>query len=474
MLRRLMSPGTSMLIVITIAAVLLLAAPRVANAQCNSGSAALGFNALYGLCNAPLPQPGFTLVDATQYIGSGDVCQAISGILQAYAGSEPGGVIVDARGFGSGSSQGCSVNPWNLATWPASSVVLLPAGTITIKHNWTLPKDARVVGEGFGATTLMASSSFSDDGSGAMIEMGTATMCGSILDCSGVSIENLTLDRNNVTAVKYGILNQYAQELAYVRDVSITSVAGTGVGFTGLSLQNATSANSGVYWDLEISNVSTCLSISGTYDTRGVHGLNCALSSYGSGPGISIDSPNNSLEDIYISGDTSQEGIVIGANGGAPNNFLFNIGGKGLGNLIHISNQQNTLQPPVCTPFNSAGTGVEYNVCNTTILAVSKQSGTNTIVDDLDLESGGTSTILTDPVIGMYTVGESIQAGSNSIGYSRFTTGSGVSASTPTWIVGTASPSSCTGIAPGSIYSLTSGSGSTIYVCSAGSWTPIV
>lgn len=456
------------------------AAPTPAHAQCQPVTSALGFNAVSGPCNSTNFQPAFTLVDAYQFslfYGGEDICQAIQKVLSKYNNTSPGGVVVDARGFNPGLTQACSVNPWDISVLmmePPSSVVLLPSGTLTIQQNWTLPKDARVIGEGPGVTFLLAAptGSFNDDGSHAMIEMGTSntSVCPGA-DCTGVTVEDLGLNGNgSLSPIQYGIFNGYSQELSYVNNVSITNVAGT-----GLYLQSKTSANSGPYRNLTMSNVNSCISIQTTmpggtlspvYITRGVHGLNCSLPSTGTGgPGISLDSPNNSLEDILISG-SGQDGIVIGANWPAPNNALFNIGGSGLGNVIRISNQFNTYSPPPCTPYSGA-TNPNLNVCNTTILGVFKQGGGggNAILDQL------TNTTLTDGT-GVYIVGETIQAGSgsgyNSIGYSRVTTSSATSAA-PTWIVGTSPGSSCT---TGDLYSRTSGgsSPSTIYVCAGGMW----
>jgi hypothetical protein len=300
-----------------------------------------------------------------------------------------------------------------------------------------------------------------------MIEMGTSSICGSVSDCPGISIEHLALNGNNASAIKYGILNVYAQELSQVDDVTISSITGATTG-TGISIKMLTAANSGAYTNLKISNVKTCVTITSTpgpppspvYDTRGIHGLNCSIVSSG-GPAISLDSPNSSLEDIYITGSTSQDGIAIGANQPASNNVLFNIGGSGLGKLIHLSNAVNSLTPPGCTPYTTGSTNTTYNVCNTTILGAVNSGGTYTIADDL------TNTNLTDTTVAMYILGETVPAANNSVGYSRFTT----SSSQPTWLVGSSTPSGTCNA--GQIYSSTSGT-NTIYGCrGSGGWFAI-
>jgi hypothetical protein len=117
-----------------------------------------------------------------------------------------------------------------------------------------------------------------------------------------------------------------------VNDVAFTRITGI-----GLEVTNITAADSGPYSNLTMSNTSTCLQISAgnaplplLYTTRGVHGLTCSLSTTSPGPAISLDAPNNSLEDISIIGTSTstQEGIVIGANGPAEDNVLFNIRGR--------------------------------------------------------------------------------------------------------------------------------------------------
>jgi hypothetical protein len=83
-------------------------------------------------------------------------------------------------------------------------------------------------------------------------------------------------------------------------------------------------------------------------------------------------------------------------------------------------------------------------------------ANTTTIQDDVVT---GTSTI-TDRNVGMYILGEQVQAGGSPVGYSRLTT----SPSVPTWIIGTGSPSLPCSV--GDLYSRTSsGSGTTLWEC---------
>jgi hypothetical protein len=288
-----------------------------------------------------------------------------------------------------------------------------------------------------------------------MIEMGASTLsCGSgtTPNCPGVQIEHLELNGISQSASTYGIKNAFSQELGYVNDVAFTNMS-----TAGLYLSTSHASNSGPYTNLTMSNVQACVEINGTNGTRGFHGLTCSLVSSASA-GVFLDARNNSLEDIYISGTSAQDGILIGDAAPAQSNILFNIRGSTLKNVIHISSDQ-TSGSTNCPPSSGA-----YNVCDLTILGVTRSGGTNSIEDDL------TGPTLTNANVGMYIVGEPVQAGSSFIGYSRFTS----STSLPSWLVGTGAPSgsSCT---VGDLYSRTSGGSgtSTVYGCVGTSWTAI-
>jgi hypothetical protein len=93
----------------------------------------------------------------------------------------------------------------------------------------------------------------------------------------------------------------------------------------------------------------------------------------------------------------------------------------------------------------------------------------NNIKDEL---TGGAT--LTDATVGMYVVGEPISGGTNTIGYSRFTTSP--SSTSASWFVGSTPPGggSCNA---GSLYSCASASVCsttyTLYDCEGGSWLAI-
>jgi len=297
-----------------------------------------------------------------------------------------------------------------------------------------------------------------------MIDMGNSTICvtGNQTDCTGVVIEHLTLDANGQSL--NGIVNTYSQELSYVNDVVFSNFTGE----TGLLLSTH-SDNSGPYTNISYSGSGTCAQIFDTgggatiRQTRGIHGLTCIMSGSGSTPAIYLDAPNNSLEDVYISGNStkSQDGILIGSQGPAPNNVLFNISGVNLNDVVHISNKSNGSG--TCPPGFINGVRTLYNVCDVTILGLTRSGGTNSIENDLT----SPITTLTDANLGMYVVGEPVQGGSNSIGYSQFTTSN--SAGAATWLVGSTHPS--TPCAAGSLYSCTNAGNcpSTLWGCQGSS-----
>jgi hypothetical protein len=433
-----------------------------AYAQCTTAPTTKGFNTVYG-CSAK--QGSFAFVDALQYgTGTGsEICTPIANILQQYGKTGMNqkavfGVVIDARGFTS-TALTCATNPWasypSSYPFPHSSVVLLPAGIITLSQTLTLPENTRLIGAGSGLTTLVVNgSSFSGS---EMIDMGNGTVCpsspGKPPDCEGVVIEHLALNGNSQNLT--GIRNQYSQELSYVNDVALSGL-GSGVGLW----LDVHSNNSGPYTNIHYSGSGTCAQFydssgDGTLrNTRGIHGLSCIMSGT-TGPAIYLDSPNNRLEDVYIQGGSTADGIVIGSRAPAFNNVIFNVSGKTLGNVVHIC----ALSSSGACPGSSTA-----NVSDLTVLGVTKSSATYSILDDLS------NAKIPDTYVGLYIVGEPVIGNSTSIGYSRFTT----SPSVPAWLVGTGTPSG-SGCAVGALYSRTSGGSGTgsIYGCTGGSWVTI-
>jgi hypothetical protein len=302
-----------------------------------------------------------------------------------------------------------------------------------------------------------------------MIDMGQSGICGSNYDCPAIVIEHLALNGSNLSGVN-GIVNGYSQELGRVDDVAFTQINGI-----ALWVQGKYAANSGPYTKLTMSNVGTCIRLSGMgassplYNLRGVHGVTCTLST-ASITGVILDAGNVSLEDVSIAAASgsanTQYGIVVGGSTyPAPNNVLFNIRGIGLKDIVQLSSNTNTPTPsvtaPNCPPYNSTTT---YNVCNTTILGVTNSGSTNTVDDQLNPPA------ITDAHVGMYILGEPILQGTSFAGFgnSRFTT----SPHAPTWLVGPGAASS-SGCTTGSLYSETSGTGTTTLFGCNGNWAGI-
>jgi hypothetical protein len=115
---------------------------------------------------------------------------------------------------------------------------------IALKHH--------LIGEGDGipstgstpGTTIQPATGFS----GSMIQFGTAPppssppICppvGSVYTCTGISVENLTLDGKGQSV--NGITNAYSQDGSYVNHVRLYQILGTGLSVSG----NA--SNSGPY-----------------------------------------------------------------------------------------------------------------------------------------------------------------------------------------------------------------------------------
>jgi len=240
--------------------------------------------------------------------------------------------------------------------------------------------------------------------------------------------------------------------LSYVDDVLFSNISEKALWLNGQYAQN-----SGPYSNLTMSNVGTCVSINGIItDTRGVHGLNCSTTA-SSPAAIYIDGPNNSLEDISLTGMNTTYGILIGDSAGSPDNVLFNISGSGFSNLIYVSNVASGSN--ACPEGNNA---TSYNACDITIMNVTNgTTNSNTINDQV----GGIA--LTDAHLGMYVLGEPVQYGSNGqtnnnfLGNSHFTT----SPHWPTWIVGSNQQQGTACPSVGSLYSVTSGSAPTLLEC---------
>jgi hypothetical protein len=218
--------------------------------------------------------------------------------------------------------------------------------------------------------------------------------------------------------------------------VNLFQILGTGLQLVGQVSNGA--QNSGPYSDIDFDTetkaataTTACAQILGTMPTRGIHGLTC--SSNGTpNAALLLDASGNSIEDVHIQG--FRDGILVGANGSAQSNVLLNIaGGAQVTNVIHITNVSG------------------HTVFDLSLVAIGNGGGAvNTIQDDR------TATTLSDAVVGMYALGEAMTAGSQVIGYSRFTTSTNPNA--VTWSIGNASiPANTACPSKGSLYSNTTG-----------------
>jgi hypothetical protein len=415
----------------------LMTSPKLVKAQ------AEGNNAVYNSAGSSVTFSS-AFADASAFCGSGgcagkDFCSVVNTALSTVVARNQT-LVVDARGINAGGTNTCSGSPLFSGITNASTV-LLPAGTIKISSTWTLPGGTRLLGDGQSQTTIL-----NNGVSTSMISMCSST-------CNGVSVEDLTLDGGAGNAANFaGVLNFFAQELSYVKNVKLYRILGAGIRVAAGSSGSA--SNSGPYSNIKfdtgglatLSTQTHCVDIEGVA-TRGFHGLTC-LSESTTKPnaGILLNGSNNTLEDVHVDGFL--DGIKVGSLAVARGNVLFNINGS---DASHVSPNS------VIRITNSATAGV-VNVRDLVILGATNFSTSTlkTVEDDL------TSTSLSDASLAMYTLGEPVMnsLGTSTIGYSRFTS----SPNTTTWAVGGSAPTTTTACMTGSMFSVT-GSAPNWYVC---------
>jgi len=443
------------------------ALPLPANAQGGQGQ-----NAVYpasGTCCVG----SFAFIDASMFTGSttNNICAVLNFVLQNVdkAPNYPSGAVIDARGLpgAMSTSMTCTTtnpSPWAGITNPPPSVILLPAGTIVIPSTWVLPNNTTLIGEGDDlylgtpqspptfATTLQACkqtvNQCSFTGSD-MIDLGSSPICGG--GCNSISVEHLALD--GLGQSLNGIVNTNAQTGSHVDHVRLYQILGTGL------LLEGSASDSGPYSNIifdsgSFAAVGPCVNINGQSGTRGFHNLTCISETNDAAAAILLDSSNNSLEDVRIAG--FYDGIRVGANADAKSNVLVNIIGDtnptGVGGntpiiVVHITSSSHAVSDISIMGANNAG----------------GSSGTITIQDEL---TGPTK--LTDTSVAIYALGEQASGG-----YSRYTT----SPNAATWVSGTSAPNPNAPCPGGSLYSNSSGSGGTLWVCpaSGSSWgNPII
>lgn len=454
--------------VVAVFASCLLAVPLRLSAT-NTCSGSQGQNGVYNpTCNNGNPGVvgSSAFIDASVFgLSTSNICKVLHDILSSNT-FPPAGAVIDARGLpgNTQTSMTCTTtnpSPWAGITNPPPSTILLPATTgaapITIPSTWSLPPNTHLIGEGDSilptgltlGTTLQAQSGFTSGT--AMISLGRPSHCS---PCTGISVENLTLDGQGQTID--GIDNGFAQDLSYVDHVGLYRILGSGLAISG------TANNSGPYSNINFdlggdsgTSSTICASInglSGLSGTRGIHGLTCISESNVPPAAVLLDSSNNSIEDVRIVG--FYDGIRVGANANAQSNVLRNI--------IGDTNATNTRGPTPIIVIHITNLG--HTVSDLSIMGANNaggSAGTITVSDDL------TGAQLQDTSVGIYALGEPANGG-----YSRFTT----SPNAATWAVGTSAPSTgsaCT--VPGSLYSNIGGTPDALYVCSfsSGKWIAV-
>ncbi len=342
-----------------------------------------GANAVYNYAGST-PTQSTSFVDASVFPGTGgtDVCAKINAVLATWTHYSANGEVIDARGI---TNLICSMNPFSGVTKP--SVVLLPSGTITTNNTWVLPPNTRLIGVGAPGSV-----------SGTVIRAGSLT--GSIIQfiASGsssapfsVSAENLTLDGANTAGVS-GIVNDFAQEHSYVRNVTFKNFAAPAL-VVGSAPGNANAQNSGPYEDLYFLGATGGCVVLNAKNTRGIHQMTCASNSGGTPPlpsaGVLLDGPENTIQDTHFEG--FQDGILIGSQPGSEafGDVISNADGNSnptegqMTNVVHIENS---------TVVDLTLTGIRADGFNVT--------APNSIQDDEAV------TTLSDSTVAVYALGE--------------------------------------------------------------------
>jgi hypothetical protein len=189
----------------------LLLCPALSGAQTGPNAV---FNSTGACSSSSHCTPSSAFVDASVFaakVTNPNFCSVLNYVL--LNGLPSTGGVVDARGLpgSTGTSMTCAASPWAGISSPPPSTILLPAtggGTnvapIVIPSGWVLPANTHLIGVADGDVATSAGYSYS----GTTIQAcktaqpgcasafsGTSTMlsmCSSA--CSGVSIENLSLD----------------------------------------------------------------------------------------------------------------------------------------------------------------------------------------------------------------------------------------------------------------------------------------
>jgi hypothetical protein len=458
----------------TLVALHWLALPLLVTAQ---------YNAVYNSSGSPTPSAAF--IDASvSTFSSSDFCTQVYNAL-SYAQTltvPPAGVVIDARGLAAfPNTCGTSSTPWSQTSKPAitiPSTILLPNGTIDIGTTWIIPPQTRIIGKGKTQTTIAAGSGFTGS---AFLQMCSST-------CTGVSISDLFISGAGANVT--GIINQYAQELSFVQNVTINEVEGIGIDI------ESGATNSGPYAGLNITAGGTsfcdppsctivqpttlCILINGA-STRGIHGLTCTANGTPNA-GISLNGNNNSIEDVHVEGVI--DGIRIGEKAAAAANYLANINGGSGGSLGTSGVQHNVVHICGSNPASTYVCTASFAVTDLTLLQIkTTDTGHTALLDDISgVELDGTNS---NTSVASYIRGEALSTTSGTYGYTQLTTatatGTGPTLPTPTpqWVqasLGTSTTPSnpcATGAIFSNITGTTVSTGHVLWACVNGSWTSV-
>jgi hypothetical protein len=138
-------------------------------------------------------------IDASMFVGSvpsPTFCSVLNDVLaHVIQPTYPNGAVIDARGLpGTNASMACSTSPWGSGSGYLNvpSVVLLPAGTITISVPWVLPGNTKLIGiAASGNNSLLDTTIQASFSSGAVLQFGDSHCPSS--GCQGISVEHLSI-----------------------------------------------------------------------------------------------------------------------------------------------------------------------------------------------------------------------------------------------------------------------------------------
>jgi hypothetical protein len=330
-------------------------------------------------------------------------------------------------------------------------------------------------------------------------------MCKTGLNCTGISVEHLTLngvDPHGAFATVNGIYNSGAGVASYVDDVNVNNISLTGIFVNGVNGSLLGGTDSGPYTNINYTSGGAACSTSGcpvcmNIQTRtlGVNGITCigglavgGLSTQHSpnAAGIYVQASGNTIRNAHV--ESFWDGVQIGHPTVAVrdievSNLTTAAKGKVNGvaqgevvNSVHICSATNATGTPgacFCKPSTSCQP-IAGAVSDVNLFQLASNSANKLILrDDVTNNSVASGTTFDSRPLGMYLLGNSVPIGAGKA-YSLFSTASG-SGTIPTWVTGNGPASGSCQVGPGSIYSNTSGVAGqkTIFICSGGTWVGI-